>query len=81
MLLDKILDAHEDDDFLKADGFDRAVIGLDYRSMRLVYSVKKCLDILVKDGMSKEDAAEHFSYNVSGSFAGDKTPIWCDDNY
>jgi hypothetical protein len=31
--------------------------------------------------MSEEDALEHFSYNVSGAYVGDKTPIWCQDNF
>ena len=31
--------------------------------------------------MTQEDAIEHFYYNVSGSYVGDKTPIWCYDNF
>jgi hypothetical protein len=31
------------------------------------------------EGMSEEDAMEHFSYNVSGAYVGEKTPIWCYD--
>ena len=30
--------------------------------------------------MSEEDALEHFSYNVAGSYVGEKTPIWCYDS-
>jgi hypothetical protein len=48
--------------------------------MRLIYSVSKCIEILSQD-MSEEDALEHFYYNVSGSYVGDKTPIWCIDNF
>lgn len=31
--------------------------------------------------MSYDDALEHFNFNISGSYVGEKTPIWCEDNY
>lgn len=74
--LDEILDYYSDDEFLKADGFNDAVIGVDAISMRLVYSIEKCIDILVEDDMTEEDALEHFSYNVLGSYVGEQTPIF-----
>jgi len=81
-LLDSIVEYHEDEEILKADGFDDAVIGIELGTMRLIYSVKKCLEILmVDDEMSVEDAMEYFEYNVRGSYVGEKTPIWCEDNY
>ncbi len=81
-LLDSIVEYNEDEEILKADGFDDAVIGIDLGTMRLVYSVTRCLEILiVEDEMSLEDAIEHFDFNVRGSYVGEKTPIWCEDNY
>jgi hypothetical protein len=80
-VLSQILDAYPDDNFLIADGFDNAVIGLDEQSGRLVYSISKCIECLVKDGMTEEDALEHFSFNVSGAYVGDQTPIWCNDDF
>jgi hypothetical protein len=80
MMLESILDHYYEEEFLIADGFDKAVIGLDESSMRLIYSVKKCIKILMKD-MTELDALEHFSYNVSGAYVGENTPIWCQDNY
>jgi hypothetical protein len=47
--------------------------------MRLIYSVAKCIDILTKQGMDELDAVEYFEFNVSGSYVGEKTPIWCED--
>ena len=79
-MIDKIIEQYEDETFLKADGFDEAIIGVDEPTMRLIYSVSKCIEILKRD-MSEEDAIEHFSFNVSGSYVGDKTPIWCSDNF
>jgi len=46
----------------------------------LIYSVKKCMEILMIN-MSEEDAMEHFSFNISGAYVGEKTPIWCSDNF
>lgn len=80
-ILNEILENYPDDSFLTADGFDDAVIGLDEQSMRLVYSVSKCIAILKTEGMTEEDALEHFSFNVSGAYVGDQTPIWCNDSY
>jgi len=78
-MLDKIIEQFEDEEILKADGFDDAVIGIDESSMRLIYSVEKCIEILMKQGMDMTEAVEYFEYNVSGSYVGEKTPIWCED--
>lgn len=32
--------------------------------------------VLESEGMTEEEAFEHFTYNVAGSWVGDKTPIW-----
>lgn len=77
-MLQDIIDQYADEQILIADGFDEAVIGIDEREMRVVYSVRKCIEILTRD-MSEEDAIEHFNYNVSGAYVGEKTPIWCYD--
>lgn len=79
-MIDNIIENYYEEEFLKADGFDDAIIGVEESTMRLIYSVSKCLDILQQD-MSEIDALEYFTYNVSGSYVGEKTPIWCWDNY
>jgi len=73
-----IIEQFPEETFLKADGFDEAIIGVDGTLMRLVYSVKKCIEILMRD-MPEEEAMEYFSFNVSGSYMGEKTPVWCYD--
>ncbi len=79
-MLKEIIEAYSDEVVLKADGFDSAIIGIDDSSMRLIYSVKKCIEILTED-MSEEDAFEFFYYNVMGAYVGEKTPIWCMDTF
>lgn len=79
MTLNDILDMFPDETFLKADGFDDCILGVDENTMNLVYSVQKCIDKLVDDGFSFEDAIEYFEFNVKGAYVGEKTPIYCTD--
>ena len=82
-MIEQIIEQYYDDELLKADGFDNAVIGVseDFNSpIRLIYSVSKCLKILEQD-MSELDAMDYFTFNVSGAYVGEQTPIWCWDNF
>ena len=79
-MIEQIMDMYPYDEFLIADGFDDAIIGVDENEMRLIYSVSKCLSILEKD-MTELEALEYFLFNVSGAYVGEKTPIWCLDNF
>lgn len=82
MTLEEIMESFPDEEFLVADGFDDAIIGVAdaFDEPRLVYSVRKCIEILMSEDMSEEDALDHFYYNVSGAYVGPQTPIWCRDN-
>jgi len=76
-MLNKILnyDLH-DEETLKADGFDEAIIGITNNQI-LVYSIEKMIDILMKqEELSEIDAIEYLSYNVFGNYVGDYTPIY-----
>jgi hypothetical protein len=61
---------------LFAEGFDKALIGMSYQSDCAVYCVEDCIEILVEEGMSEEDAIDHLYYNVLGKHVGEYTPIW-----
>ncbi len=75
-----LIETYPDIDFLSADGFDDAIIGI--CDEKIVYSTSKCVDILInRDGMDYEEAAEFFDYNVRGAYVGEKTPIWVDDMF
>lgn len=76
----KLFRIYEEEELLKADGFDDAIIGIDGKTMRLIYSVSKCIEILSKD-MSREDAVDYFYFNMESAYVGEKTPIWCNDNF
>ena len=83
--LDDIVEQYPDSEILKADGFDDCVLGYEYNwegFIRLIYSVQKIINSLVeKDGMSEEEAIEYFEFNMRGAYVGEKTPIWCQDDF
>ena len=75
---DKILESY--DEVLFADGFDDAIIGFEPNMWKVVYSRRKCVDILIQtEGMSEEDAIDYLEYNTFNAYVGDNTPLWVDD--
>jgi hypothetical protein len=82
MLLDDIKDSYDESEFKIADGFDEAVIGIDEKEDRLIYSVQKCVEILMeRDGMTYEVAREFLDFNTIDAYVGEHTPIWCEDDF
>ncbi len=75
-ILSKILDEFPDEGYLKADGFDNAIIGVSSRGC-LVYSVEKVIETLMeRNNWSYEDSIDFFYYNIDGSYFGEQTPIF-----
>ena len=61
------------------DGLDEAFLGFAHRFSEApiaAYDRARCIEIFISEGLSHEDAEEHFSYNVIGTWAGDRTPIF-----
>jgi hypothetical protein len=78
---DKILE-HYGQTLIFADGFDTAIIGVCSQTFRVVYSVEMCIEILMeRDSMTMDDAMDYFTFNVSGAYIGEQTPIWCDTEF
>lgn len=79
-VLDVIIESFPDEDILKADGFDKAVIGIELDTMRLIYSKLKCIEVIMLTAdLTYDEAVEFLDFNVFGSYVGELTPIWCDD--
>jgi hypothetical protein len=74
----------EEEQLLKADGFDEAILGVGRRCGQpnlLVYDYHKCCEILVKrDKMTYEEAEEFMEFNVVGAWVGESTPIFVHTN-
>lgn len=77
---DLIIELYSDtDDVVFADGFDDAIIGFEPNLWRVVYSRSMVIEILMRDGMTEEEAVEYAEYNTFGAYIGDKTPLWVED--
>ena len=66
---------------LLADGFDDAILGVAERCGQptlVAYDRCRCIDILVAQGMDREEAEEYFEFNVAGAWLGEQTPVWID---
>ena len=64
---------------LTADGFDSCFIGYFQRAGGLhlaVYDYGLCIDLLMEEGISWEDAIEHMEFNVVGGWVGEGTPAF-----
>ena len=62
-----------------AVGFEEALIGYgnQFNNHVAIYDREKCIDILMtRDGMSVDEAAEYFEYNVQGAYVGEETPVF-----
>lgn len=71
--LQQIIEEFPDMEFLKADGYDKAIIGVDVQFFRLIYDYDLAIRILIEDeGMTEEEAIEYFEFNTLGSL-GDST--------
>jgi hypothetical protein len=68
------------EDCLTLPDHDNAIIGVVSQSMgrHVLYSVPKIIDNLVNEGLTVEDALEHFDYNMKGSSQGDDYPMFLD---
>ena len=81
-MIERIMEFYPNDQFIKADGLDDAIIGVDENDLRLIYSQSKVMKILTdRDGMDEEEAHEYFMFNIHSAYVGDRTPIWCMDEY
>lgn len=78
-ILEQIMENDPESEFLKADGFDDAVIGICYASNRLIYSSMKMIQIMVSQGMTELEAIEFFDFNIGGAYVGENTPIYNND--
>ena len=65
-----------------ANGYNSAIIGVagGFDSGRVVYSVKKMVEVCMKDlSVDAEEAIEWLEYNTFSAFVGEYTPIYVYD--
>jgi len=77
MNLEEIIEMFPEEEFLTADGFDGAIVGVEPNSMRLVYDRDKMIGILMTDEeLTELDAIEYLEFNTWNAYVGEKTPIF-----
>ena len=63
---------------LFADGFRDALIGIGYQFNQQVaiYDYAKCVYVLERQGMTREEALEYMEFNVTGAYMGRAPPVF-----
>ena len=68
------------------DHLEDAFLGIGYRCGEepiAVYDMHKVLEVLMSQGMTREEAQENMDFNILGQWVGDQTPLFLeiDDEY
>ena len=64
---------------LKMDGFDDCILGICRRYGQediVAYDYEKVIEQNMSDGMTRDEAVEHFEFNQIGGWVGDGTPCF-----
>lgn len=70
--------------FLEPSSFDEAIVGIAERAGGLAavaYDRSACIAVLVRDGMTIDEAEEWFEFNTASAYVGPGTPIFVDTRY
>ena len=84
-ILKKILKSnkHDVESIIVLEGLTDAVVGISERwgeVPKLVYDKDLIMDILIdNEGMTEDEAIEHFYYNILGMYMGEGTPVYITD--
>jgi hypothetical protein len=72
--------SHFDEEFLLADGFEAAFLGVAVRCGQpplAIYDGRRCIEILMKrDDIDLEAATAAFEFNTEGAWVGEHTPLY-----
>ena len=71
--------AEYNEEALFPDGFDLALVGVCHQfgwPPVAAYDLDHCLQILVEQGMTREEAEEYWSFNMVGAWMGESTPVF-----
>jgi hypothetical protein len=77
---DWVSENYPDQEILIANGFEEAFMGVavQFDNHIPIFSKSKCLDILISQGMSYDEAVEFFDFNVQNAWHGSNTPAFID---
>lgn len=80
---DWVSESYPDQEILIANGFEEAFLGVavQFNNHIPIFSKAKCIDILISQGMSYDEAEEFFEFNVQSAWHGSNTPAFIDMFY
>ena len=70
--------------FLEPEMFDEAIIGIASCAGRedvVAYDRSRCIELLMAEGMDRDEAEEFFEFNTVGAYMGEMTPVFIDTRY
>lgn len=79
--IDSLLEqlSEENPEALLADNLRDALIGITanhHHPVVAVYDLEKCIEILMEDNMSADDAMDFLSFNTLGAYVGPNGPLF-----
>lgn len=77
-ILSLLIQVYQEKSLEKIEGFDNAVIGIEVKTNKLIYSVKKCISLLKKQ-MPIDEAIDHFYMEIYSENVITKKAIFCED--
>jgi hypothetical protein len=86
-MLESIIDNYPDHDIYILENLDDAIIGYHQQSNRVIYSVKKIIELIIIEeklndkNFTLHDAMDYFGYNIESNGCGEFSPILCYDNF
>jgi len=86
-MLESIIDNYPDQDIYILENLDDAIIGYNKQSNRVIYSVKKIIELIMIEeklndkNFTLHDAMDYFGYNIESNSCGEFSPILCYDNF
>ena len=60
------------------EGFEKAIVGIQKNTNRVVYSNQIMVNILIENGMNRDEAIEYLEHNFWSSWIGENNPIYMD---
>jgi len=86
-MIELIKNNYPDKDIHILENLDDAIIGYHVESNRVIYSVKKIIELIYlqefcdDNTFTLEQAFDYYAYNIESNGCGEYSPLLCNDNF